>query len=98
MSLSESPGNFLWVEKPLLQWPDEQSGSPLGFISVGHARLQDHANQIMKSFELLHPTKEYMKELLVSKCEVIQRQSSMQDGDMDQRKLQPVTYTHHQTH
>jgi len=82
------PGTLLLVEKPILQWPDEQIGRPLGLISVEHALLQDHANQIIKAFELLHPTKEYMKELLLSKCEVTQRQSSMQDGNMDQRILQ----------
>jgi hypothetical protein len=59
------PGTLLLVEKPLVTWSDDQIGKPLGLVSVLHALQQPNANEIIQAFEVLHPTKVYLDELLL---------------------------------
>ena len=52
------PGTLMLVESPMMTWPKDQLGKPLGMVSVQHLIKHPNALQLVHDLEDFYPTKE----------------------------------------
>ena len=56
------PGTLILVEKPVVDWSEEQIGAELGLVSIFHILEHDKAQKLLHDLEDFHPTKKAVDE------------------------------------